>query len=325
MTDQQPPVPPASEPTPPPGGGTPAAPTEPTPPPTGGTPAPTAADPAPAPAPPPPPAGTTLPAAATFGPPARQNKRTAVIVGAVVSATAIFGGGAALINMIGGDDGGDKPQVVAGGGGEGGGNPFGPPIDPTVGPAVPEVPVTVVVPGPTPAPTVPPPTTTVPEPAVPAVPDGARVDIGAGVSMVIAPGWEVLSHKDGILGVGTGEGEFWVVLHGSAPSASAVVEADLSQTAEYIQQIQVLDQRPLTPPSGANVDAFAAVFTGIYASPQGGTVPMEGLSFGYVRNDGLGIAVSQLNVHGSWENVADDTTAMMNSVDFGTGQQSIGG
>ena len=261
----------------------------------------------------------SLPPAGSFGSPVRQSKRSWVIVTAVVAVVGLSGGVGALVNGLHSKDdhvaaqrGVDAARVVS------------PKVDPDAGPKVQAPAQPVSQPGPRPEPAA---TTTSQPPAGPGAKDpndgpstpssGQAIVVGEGVTITPAEGYEVDGQDDHSVALSGPHGIVYVTLYRDQSQAPAVLSEDLRDLAQYLQDIKVEKEAPISPPTAALVDGYGAIYTGYVASAQGGTTPVEGYGVAFVRQDGLGIAFQAVNAKGNFGAFKPEMLAMVNSIDYG--------
>jgi hypothetical protein len=118
---------------------------------------------------------------------------------------------------------------------------------------------------------------------------GAKVDIGGGVGFTVPDGWEVVEVKTDFAAVGTPGGLYQVNrLAGPTDTASLVSAHMMAIIGGGIQNLEATDIEQIPLPSSSVVSAGRLQYRGIYATQQGGTVPIDGVAFYFVTQDGTG-------------------------------------
>ena len=260
----------------------------------------------------------------------KANKKGPIfIVVAVVVIIGLIGGGFALLNA-GKDEekpgpsnnDTDEPTAV---------DVLGPGADPDAGPAPEEPEPDVSPPGPETEDPVEPdepdepdepvepdePPVEPDEPPVEPVNTGDVVDVGAGVTVALADGWDVASNDgDGLVDLQTDGAFFRVILQSMEEGEDANTLMQLwvdnflnNELADWT----ITSAQDINPPVSSVFHAAAIEFSGYFATNQG-SVPVEGLAIAMVRQDGLGVIIDVLNAEGQYEAYSADYDAMFSSV-----------
>jgi hypothetical protein len=118
---------------------------------------------------------------------------------------------------------------------------------------------------------------------------GQAVDIGAGVGFTIPADWELVATDDGFAMVATPGGTFSVQRVDGPADVNALVAAHVQAIANGgLQDMRYSDPESLPLPSSSLVEFARIFYTGVYASQQSGTVPVDGVAFYLVTQDGTG-------------------------------------
>jgi hypothetical protein len=115
------------------------------------------------------------------------------------------------------------------------------------------------------------------------------VDIGGGIGFTIPDGWEVLETDSGYAMVGTPGGTFSVQGIGGPIDVATLVPAHMQAIANGgLQDMQYTDTESLSLPSSSIVEAARVFYRGVYADQQNGAIPIDGVAFYFITQDGTG-------------------------------------
>jgi hypothetical protein len=118
--------------------------------------------------------------------------------------------------------------------------------------------------------------------------DGA-VDIGGGIGFTIPADWEVLESDNGYALVGTPGGTFSVQGIGGPIDVATLAPAYLQAIANGgLQDMEYTDTEMLSLPSSSIVEAARVFYRGVYADQQNGAIPIDGVVFFFITQDGTG-------------------------------------
>lgn len=130
----------------------------------------------------------------------------------------------------------------------------------------------------------------------------AALDLGSGVSVMPAEGFETLVQGEGLLRLGRGGSFFTVEVEpldagDSAESLLAVWAQD--RLPGDIGQATPTRPRPVNPPSPSVVSAATAEYRGVVVGPQVNS-PVEGVAAAFVDQNSLGILVTTVDTRGGY-------------------------
>ncbi|WP_205473160.1 hypothetical protein [Nocardioides sp. SYSU D00038] len=144
------------------------------------------------------------------------------------------------------------------------------------------------------------------------------VEVGAGIGFLLPDGWqETFNDGSGFAVAGSQKGEFAVQLTTGA-NAEGLITANLEALQSIgIQDLEITEPEALALPTSSLVSAHRLFYRGLLASQQGGAIPVEGVAFYFVRQDGMGVTAFGLYNQGAMENdqqLIDDYNLMINTL-----------
>jgi len=130
------------------------------------------------------------------------------------------------------------------------------------------------------------------DPAADPAASGQVVEIGAGITAAVPPGWEATA-EEGSVAIGNADGGALLRLY-EVPVGTTGPQL-LSYYLQEVLSTEMTDLEMTTPePLAIDVasitSAGVAVYRGTYVSQQGST-PLEGILYGFVRGDGTALVV----------------------------------
>ena len=140
------------------------------------------------------------------------------------------------------------------------------------------------------------------------------VQVGSGVSVVPAKGWDVVNQADGTVVLAGPDALFRVdVAQVGGASADAVVAQVLEALQGILSSLQTGQIQSISPPKSNIISAATAPFAGVVAGQQG-SQNANGLALAFVRQDGLAVAILVIFDPASADRVIEDGDAMVSSV-----------
>ncbi|MEZ5116111.1 MAG: hypothetical protein R2737_07575 [Candidatus Nanopelagicales bacterium] len=276
------------------------------------------------PAPPPPPGYVPAAPLPPVTPPPSQQARSRlnpwVLVGAVVVLVLVAGGVVLLLARSGGPVQAASvasPSATAEPTGEPTPSPISDQPTPTSEPLPTEEPTEFPTEEPTVQPTEEPTdlgVTETPTPE-PTVPDGELVDFGGAVTFVLPPGWQVDQIDQGNAALISSDEAMALILTraGFQKSTAEDVLAQYVQGAlsEQIEGLKLAEVVPLQSNSANIVSAALQEYEGSLVSQQG-SVPVQGVMFALLRQDGVVALADFTYLRGA--DIVDDVNAIMSSI-----------
>ena len=150
---------------------------------------------------------------------------------------------------------------------------------------------------------------------------GQSVDLGNGIGFEVAEGFEVVASEPGFAQV-FGEGGYFVAYLTPTLGPAGVNELVANNIAMLegngIQELQIRSMEDVQVPSSAVVSALRLGYTGIWASQQNGSTPVQVIAYYFRLQDGSGVTAfglfGQGAITGDSHPLAVGYTTMLNSL-----------
>jgi hypothetical protein len=119
---------------------------------------------------------------------------------------------------------------------------------------------------------------------------GSFVELVGGVGFELPSGFEIIAQQPGFAQVFGEGGHFIAYLTPPQTSVEVLIGNHLQGLTQLgIQDLQISEPTQVQLPTSAVVQAYSLNYVGVLATQQGGTIPVQGFAYYFLRQDGSGV------------------------------------